>query len=110
MTDFTWTQHPEAEALVNELSNAAVAQSPWLASLDQRLRQDTSTVLGDWLDHVGGPVDAETLAALGFVEGHLTTPGVWRHPGAQLPAIVPMKDRFIALRVDDVVAFGHAQG
>lgn len=109
MTDFSWTQHPEAEALVDELITKAVAQSPRLEQLDQRLRHDTSTTLVNWLDHVGGPVSPERLGELGFVDGFQTKPGVWRHPGAQLPAIISGEQQVVALRVDDVVAFAHAQ-
>lgn len=105
MTDFTWTQHPEAEAVVNDLIADALAASPILTALDERLRRDTSTVLFNWLDHIGGPVSPERLSELGFVDGWQTEPGIWRHPRAQLPAIIPGMQRVVALRVDDVVAF-----
>ena len=63
----------------------------------------------NWLDHVTAPVLPEELSAVGYVDGFQTQPGVWRHPGAQLPAIVPDDHFGVALRVDNVVAFAHAQ-
>ena len=63
----------------------------------------------NWLDHVTGPVLPEELTEVGYVDGFQTQPGVWRHPGAQLPAIIPSDAFGVALRVDDVVAFAHAQ-
>lgn len=108
MTNYSWTQHPEAEALVNELVSVAVIQSPALAALDGRLRSETSTALINWLDHISGPISEERLREAGFVDGFRTTEGLWRHPGAQLPAIIPSKTYGVGLRVDDVVAFAHA--
>jgi hypothetical protein len=107
MADFTWTQHPRAEALVNELLSAATNQSAAVLELEDRLRRETSTTLFNWLDHIGGPVPTERLSELGFVEGWQAKPGVWRHPGAQLPAIIAGDERIVALRVDDVVSFAQ---
>lgn len=100
-----WTVHPEAEKLVEQLLAEAVADSPRLADLDARLGAQTSTRLFDWLDHVGAAVSDETLRSCGYVEGD----GLWRHPLAQLPAIVP-GPRAVALRVDDAAVFCAAQG
>jgi len=107
VADFTWTQHPDAEAVVNDLIAGALDESATLRSLDARLQQDTSTILFNWLDHVGGPVSAERLRDVGYVEGWQTEPGIWRHPHAQLPAVIPSEQRVLALRVDDVAAFMH---
>jgi hypothetical protein len=109
VTNFTWTQHPEAEAAVNELISDAVAASPALVAFDERLQRETSTILFNWLDHIAGPISTERLTELGFVDGWQTEPGIWRHPGAQLPAIIPNDQRSVGLRVDDVVAFMQAQ-
>ena len=59
---------------------------------------------------MGGPATKAELTNTGFVHGHLTNSGIWRHPGAQLPAIVPGNAVVVGLRVDDVAAFAHAQG
>jgi hypothetical protein len=107
-----WTLHESAESLVAGLVDAACEQSPDLARLAARLQSETSTRLHDWLDHLGGPVDPESLDEAGYIDGYGTRPGVWRHPGAQLPAIVPQAGRAVALRVDDSAAFAaaHASG
>lgn len=109
MSDFNWTVHPESEQLVDELIAQAIERSPQLADLDQTLRKETSTQLINWLDHIAGPVSTEELIDKGFVNGHLTKQGIWRHPGAQLPAIIPGDTFAVGLRVDDVAAFLHAQ-
>src|SRR5215471_17815978 len=109
-TSVVWGLHPKAEALVDGLVAEALARSPRLRRLARRLADETSTRLHDWLDHVGGPVSAAEAAAVGYVHGHGSAAGVWRHPGAQLPALVPGAGYVAALRVDDVAAFGAASG
>ena len=110
VTTFDWTTHPEAEALVGEMVAEALTASPRVRTLADRLRGETSTRLTDWLDHVAASIDAAALRAAGFVDGHATVAGVWRHPGAQLPAVVPSPRLALALRVDDAGAFGAAHG
>ncbi|MCP3802974.1 hypothetical protein NLX83_27240 [Allokutzneria sp. A3M-2-11 16] len=107
MAEFTWELQPRAEALVDELVDAAVLNSPRLSALARSLGARTSTRLQDWLDHIGGPVSDEQLIEVGYVE---VLPDLWRHPGAQLPAIVPSDRRAVALRVDDAGVFAVAQG
>jgi hypothetical protein len=103
-----WTLHEAAEGLVATLVEEACERNADLARLAARLESGTSTRLHDWLDHLGGPVDPGRLSECGYIEGHGTRPGVWRHPGAQLPAIVPQRGRAVALRVDDSAAFAAA--
>ena len=110
MTDFDWQLHPDAEALVDRLVDQATDQSQWLTDFRAALDVRTSTRIQDWLDHVAAPVTAEGLAAVGYVEGWQGAPGVWRHPGAQLPAIVMAPSYRVALRVDDVAAAAQANG
>lgn len=105
---FDWATHPAAEALAGSLVAEALAASPAVATLADRVRSGTSTYLTDWLDHVSGPVAAAELESAGYVDGHGTVSGVWRHPGAQLPAVVPSPERALALRVDDSAAFSAA--
>lgn len=108
--EFAWRLHPEAEQVVDGLVTAALGASPRLRALADALLDQTSTRLVDWLDHLGGPIDTQTLADTGFVEGHGTTAGIWRHPAAQLPAIVPGERRLVALRVDDAAVFAVMHG
>lgn len=104
-TEFDWKLHPDAEALVDRIVADAMAKSPRFAGLAAELGPRTSTRIQDWLDTVGGPVLADELTDVGYVEND----GVWRHPGAQLPAVVVGEHYRIDLRVDDAVAFAHAQ-
>lgn len=107
MTEFEWTLHPAAEAVVDRLVDEAQANCPQLTRLVQRLAEQTATRLQDWLDSVAGPVTAEELAEVGYRP--TAAAGLWRHPGAQLPAIQPADHYEIALRVDDAATFAAAQ-
>lgn len=103
--EFQWTVHPEAEALVTSMLDRAVDDSQRLQELSRRLASQTSTRLFDWVDHVEGPASHEQLRQAGFVEGTGRSAGLWRHPGAQLPAVAPRPRRAVGLRVDDAAAF-----
>ncbi|HEY2044013.1 MAG TPA: hypothetical protein VGH11_15145 [Jatrophihabitans sp.] len=106
--DFNWTLHPAAEALVDEIVEAASAKSPRLAALRVELAEQTSTRLQDWLDSVSAPTTPDDLAAVGYEPTQ--HPLLWRHPGAQLPAVVIDDCYQVAIRVDDVAAFAQSQG
>lgn len=109
MHEFDWTTHPGAQALVDRLVADVVAAGPRAAVLAERLARETSTHLTDWLDHVTAPVDEAELRAAGF-EPASGADALWRHPGAQLPAVHPAAGPGIALRVDDAGAFASAHG
>jgi hypothetical protein len=106
--DVVWSTHPGAEALVARLVADALGASDCVRTLAARLSTETSTQLMDWLDHIGGEITPVELSAAGFVNGHGTVAGVWRHPEAQLPGVVPGV-ALLALRVDDAAAFSLAQ-
>lgn len=106
---FDWTTHPEAEALVRDALEDACRRSPALAAFAERLAAATSTHLLDWADHLAAPVPEGDLAAAGFVPSEAPG-GPWRHPGAQLPAVVPCsRTDAVAVRVDDAAAFAAVQ-
>lgn len=108
MGDFEWTTHPEAEAIVHRSLQEAIDRSADVAMLASRLESETSTILTDWVDHVADGFDLAELRAAGYAPTGL--PGdVWRHPGAQLPALVPAASTTVAVRVDDAAAFAQAQ-
>jgi hypothetical protein len=108
MADVQWTVHPKAEAVVLGTLDEALAASPALTRLADRLERETSTRLVDWVDHLTWPLAEDDLRAAGYAPADLPG-GVWRHPGAQLPALVPAFRRRVALRVDDAAAFAQAQ-
>jgi len=107
MDTFEWTTHPQAEALVDDVVAEATERCPQLGHLAERLATETSTRLVDWVDHVDAPTAPETLAAAGFQR---TIGEVWRHPGAQLPAVVPAAQLGVALRVENAAAFAGVNG
>ena len=108
MGEFTWTTHPEAEALVHGSLERAVGRSASLSTLAARLEDETSTILTDWVDHIADAFDLAEIRAAGYVPTGLPG-GVWRHPGAQLPALIPAASTTVAVRVDDAAAFAQAQ-
>jgi len=108
MGEFEWTTHPEAEALVRDSLERAVGRSEALAAFAASLEDETSTILTDWVDHVADTFDLAELRSVGYAPTGL--PGdLWRHPGAQLPALVPAASTTVAVRVDDAAAFAQAQ-
>jgi hypothetical protein len=110
VADFEWTVHADAEALVCRLLDRALAASPALGRFAERLRRETSTLLVDWVDHVAAPLEEADLRAAGYAPTDLPG-GVWRHPGAQLPALVPSAGGAgirVALKVDEAAAFAAA--
>ena len=108
MGEFEWTTHPEAEALVQGSLERAVRRSEALSTFAARLQGETSTILTDWVDHIADRFDLAELRAAGYAPTGL--PGdIWRHPGAQLPALVPGASTTVAVRVDDAAAFAQAQ-
>ncbi len=113
METFEWTTHPQAEALVDGVVAEATGRSPQLGHLAARLATETSTRLVDWLDHVAAPTTPDLLTAAGFRAFQSDEPnesGVWRHPAAQLPAVVPAAVFGVALRVEDAAAFASLHG
>lgn len=103
-----WGLHEPAERLAERLLAEACRRSRAITALAGRLELETSTRLFDWLDHIAAPVEPAELTEVGYVDGHRTVRGVWRHPGAQLPAVVPQPSYTVALRVDDCAAFAAA--
>ena len=103
MTSFEWQLHPHAEALVDRLVTEAIGKSPKLAEFTGRLASQTATRPQDWLDSVAGPVTDDELAAVGYQR--TGQPDLWRHPGAQLPAVIVAERYELALRTDDIAAF-----
>jgi hypothetical protein len=113
MEMFDWATHPRAEALVDDVVAEAIGRSPQLGQLSERLATETSSRLVDWLDHVEAPTTPDLLTAAGFQPFQSVDSidsGVWRHPAAQLPAVVPAARFGVALRVEDAAAFAGVHG
>jgi hypothetical protein len=88
---FQWRPEPEAAELIDDLVARSLARCPAAAQLAGRLREQSGTRIGDWLDHLtygaGGGV-LEQLIAAGFVN-HARTPGgcSYRKPGGLFPSV-----------------------
>ncbi len=105
---FDWQRHPGAEKLCLRILDHLVKESAVLARLEQKIGEQTSGRLLDWVDHLLLPESTgrlDALSASGFErqQGDLE---VWRHPGAQLPAVVVAGSQTgLALRVETIADF-----
>lgn len=119
---FDWPLCYEAERLVLRFLDESCARNRFAATLAHRMRDETGTLLMDWVDHLVVPSGhEEALVRAGYVEEPRSKaePDLWthRHPRAMLPAIriftgdtgsgPPCK---LALRVESVVDFILAHG
>ncbi len=117
---FDWPLCYEAEEGVLSLIGAFVARNRFVRRLDQRMRDETGTLLIDWVDHlIVSPQAEEKLRAAGFEEDPLgeAAPAivVLHHPEALLPRVLidgsagsaeyPLA---LALRADSVADFAVA--
>ena len=70
LDEFQWSVQPLAEQTVQSVLADAVGRSPFLAKLQQRMKEETGTRLFDWVDHLVVP-DAgglrERLRNAGFI-------------------------------------------
>lgn len=115
---FDWKCHPEVEKLLLGLLDQLKAKSPTIAELELQLQQQTSTRLFDWLDQLiihQSEALIEALQGAGFeIESGAADYRVFKHPGAQLPAVV-LKDALagsegIAVKVDGIEDFLMVRG
>jgi hypothetical protein len=102
-----WGLAESAAELVRATIDETLRRSTQLADFVERLESGTSTALINWLDYVGAPLSAVDLRAAGFVDGYQATPGIWRHPTARYPALVPDERWSVGVRVDDATTFSH---
>lgn len=126
---FDWKRYPEAEAFFLEGLNTFLKAHQRAARLEQRIREQTSTRLIDWVDHIVLPDSSPTrarLAKMGFTLDLLgeAPPGrtaLW-HTGALFPNIVLQEERSgrgisqyaptileVALKVESVADFAVKQ-
>ena len=116
LQQFHWEPQPRAQALVDDLVAEFMARSPEAEIFSTRLRQETGTRFGDWIDHIAVPYSEKLKARLldvGFshkpCEG---APDCFIHEGAIFPQIVLVKQQGsepvpfrIAVKVDWVADF-----
>lgn len=109
--DPKWTSQPAACELVKKSLARMRGRSPFLVTLSKRMLEETGTRLIDWLDRISTTSSEAELMAAGFVKDASQRPVVYRHPEAQLPAVVvDYGKELAAIKVESVAAFLMAQG
>ena len=105
---FDWPVCYEAENWVLEQLNAVCEHDAFVRTLRERMRDETGTLLLDWVDHlVVGRERESKLRELGFVEDEFS---FW-HPEAMLPRVrVAEGESIIAIHVDSIADFAAAHG
>lgn len=104
---FDWPVCYEAEHWVLEQLAGFCERNPFLQSLSQRMRDETGTLLLDWVDHlVVAPKHESNLRALGYTDNEA---GLW-HPEAMLPRVLLDAPPVLAIRVDSIADFSAAHG
>ena len=95
MEEQPWKCHSAAEKVL--LEGLEKSLNPWLKAFSEKLEQETSSRLFDWLSFITLPSPPP-----GFVE---EGPRLYFHPGAQLPRVVIGDKPHIAFLVDDIAFF-----
>src|SRR4051794_31793746 len=84
---FDWRRWPETEALVEEWISAALEGNAFAADLAGRMRHETNTRFGDWVDHLvvtnrsGLPRQLHTLGYAPMAEPYAVGTPAYAHPG-----------------------------
>lgn len=106
-----WKRHPKAQAALLSWIDTIEGQSSKICEFGEALIAQTSTQWLHWLDHLGlasQQFDSRYWEDLGYVacesfSDPWVSGSVWRHKGAQLPAVVcydSLKRAGLYLRVD----------
>ena len=107
----TWVAQPAAYEIVKSSLDRLCARSSFLARLSARMLEETGTRLIDWLDRLSSIASEEELIAAGFIKEETQVVSVFRHPHAQLPALVlDYGKQLAAIKVESIVDFLVAHG
>ncbi|MBE0595948.1 MAG: hypothetical protein IH614_01615, partial [Desulfuromonadales bacterium] len=110
---FDWQRQAAAEQLCLDLLAHQVQEIPALGRLQQKVREEASGRLLDWIDHLLAPDSAplrQTLEVCGFLRQPDTDQPAYFHPGAILPRLVLTSPDApapagVALRVESIADF-----
>jgi hypothetical protein len=116
---FNWKRWPETESMVEEWVASALEGNSFAANLAVRMRDETSTRFGDWVDSLivaDQPGLSRRLGTLGYAtqaEPYAVGTPVHAHPGGIFPKIVVATGagaavREVAIKVESVAAFSQA--
>ncbi|HBJ85242.1 MAG TPA: hypothetical protein DDZ88_15485 [Verrucomicrobiales bacterium] len=115
---FDWPLCQLAEELVLQRLESFVERNAFARSLSHRMRDETGTLLIDWVDHLVLPAsDEKPFRAAGYTDDPLADApagqhALW-HPEAMLPRILLAQNAgpmVLALRVESVSVFLFAHG
>ena len=117
---FDWKRFPETEAFVGDQIARALAGNSFASHLAERMRKETSTRFGDWVDHLvlsGHAGLEQELSKLAYARegGHgALGAAVFAHQGGMFPRIVVVPPRAgaevrpSAIKVESVADFSRA--
>ena len=101
---FDWPLCYEAENWVLGQLEAFCSRNRFVGDLSRRMRDETGTLLLDWVDHIViAPGVERTLSDLGFDQDEF---GAYTHPEAMLPRVRLQENAAtVAIRVDSISDF-----
>lgn len=115
LTAHTWTPQPAPAQWVHDILEDAVQRSPFLATLRQRMFDETGTRLLDWIDHFALPEGDSVLAELSSIgyQPDTTSPNMraWVQDKGLFPRVRTHsgKTRQVVVKVEAVADFLAAQ-
>jgi hypothetical protein len=115
---FYWERQAEAEKVCLDILDDCKRKNTALARFNDKLIQQTSSRMLDWVDHLflrDSKQTREKLDALGFVKQPDIKHDAFFHPGALLPRIVLTGNSIsseagVALRVESIADFLQVNG
>ena len=113
--NFQWGRFPEAEAFINKHLQRFLAGHSFAAQLAQRMRDESSTLFANWVDHVIVPqqdADSDQMESeFGFQIEHVEASQgetVYWHPHAYFPRVIlktDISDPSAAIKVESIDDF-----
>lgn len=101
-----WITQPAAYEIIKTSLDRLCASNRFLERLAQRMLAETGTRLIDWIDRISVHASEAQLVEAGFVKDASEHLGVYRHPHAQLPAVVlDYGKSLVAIKVESVIDF-----
>jgi hypothetical protein len=108
---FDWKPQPAAQRVVDDFLHEFLSRCPDAMDLSRRMKDDTGTRLGDWVDYVRAPAsraDRARLLSVGFGHRPLAgAPECFIHEGAIFPTFVLEDSPLlrVGVRVDSCADF-----
>lgn len=106
-----WAAQPAAYEIVSTSLARFCSRSTFLNHLAQRMLAETGTRMIDWIDRISAEISEAELTSAGFIKQPGALQNVFRHPLAQLPAVVQGYGKeLVVVQVESVVDFLVANG